>query len=82
MTTVISIVSAEYINNYSIRFVFSDNTEKTIDFAGFLMKSKNPMTRKYLDKNKFRNFSIQYGDVVWNDYEMCFPLADLYAGQI
>lgn len=79
---VISIVSAEYINNYSIRFVFSDNTEKTIDFAGFLRKSKNPMTRKYLDKNKFRNFSIQYGDVVWNDYEMCFPLADLYAGQI
>ncbi len=82
MTMVISIVSAEYVNNYSIRFVFSDNTEKTIDFADFLKKSKNPMTRKYLDKNKFRNFSIQYGDVVWNDYEMCFPLADLYAGQV
>jgi hypothetical protein len=30
------------------------------------------MTKKYLDKQLFEKFSIDYGDIIWNDYEMCF----------
>lgn len=40
------------------------------------------MTKKYLDKDKFKGFSIQYGDIFWNDYEMCFPGWDLREGRI
>jgi hypothetical protein len=79
---VISIEKASYKNDYRIEFLFSDGTRKIIDFENFLTQSKNPMTTKYLDKKKFRSFSVEFGDIVWNDYELCFPIWDLYEGKI
>ena len=79
---VISILQAEYIGEYSIRFLFSDDVEKIVDFSTFLNNARNPMTRKYLNKLLFEKFSIEYGDIVWNDYEMCFPIWDLHEGDI
>jgi len=78
----IAITQAEYLGQYEIRLTFSDRTEQTIDFSGFLNRSKNPMTRKFLDKKLFRNFQIEHGDIVWNDYELCFPIGDLYEGNV
>jgi len=79
---VISIEKAKYIGDYKIDFFFSDGVHKQIDFSGFLLKAKNPMTKKYLDKQLFQSFDIEYGDIVWNDYEMCFPIWDLHEGTI
>jgi len=79
---VVSILNAEYVGEYGIKFSFSDKTEKVIDFSGFLTNARNPMTTKYLDKQLFRKFYIEYGDIVWNDYEMCFPIWDLHEGII
>jgi hypothetical protein len=79
---VISINKATYLGNYKIRFSFSDGVETAIDFLPFLESAKNPMTRKYLNEEHFKSFSIEYGDVIWNDYEMCFPIWDLHEGQI
>jgi len=79
---VISIVKAEYMGEYNIKFSFSDGIEKTLDFANFLKNAKNPMTKKYLDKQLFENYSIDCGDISWNDYEMCFPIWDLHEGSI
>ena len=79
---VLSIENASYLGDYKIRLVFSDNNEQVIDFKPFLSKALNPMAKKYLDKDKFANFKIEYGDLQWNDYELCFPIADLYKGKI
>ena len=79
---VISINKAEYLGNYKISFSFSDGVETTIDFLPFLEGAKNPMTRKYLNEELFKKYSIEYGDIIWNDYEMCFPIWDLHEGQI
>jgi hypothetical protein len=79
---VIAIVKAEYLGDYKINFSFSDGSEKLIDFVDFLSNARNPMTRKYLNKKLFQNFSIEYGDIIWNDYEMCFPIWDLHEGKI
>jgi hypothetical protein len=79
---VISIISAEYIRDYKINLTFSDGVVRVIDFGPFLRSAKNPMAKKYLDKKLFKKYSIEYGDIVWNDYEMCFPIWDLYEGQI
>jgi DUF971 family protein len=79
---VISINKADYVGGYKIKFLFSDGIEKVIDFSDFLKKAKNPMTTKYLDKKLFKNYSIDYGDIIWNDYEMCFPIWDLHEGNI
>ncbi len=62
--------------------VFSDGVEKLIDFSAFLKNAKNPMTKKYLDKKLFQSFSLQYGDINWNDFEMCFPIWNLHEGII
>ena len=79
---VISVNKADYIEDYKINIFFSDGSEKLVDFSGFLKSAKNPMTRKYLDKDLFKNFTIHYGDIVWNDYELCFPIWNLYEGKI
>lgn len=79
---VIEIIKAEYLIEYKIQFTFSDQTEKVIDFEPFLTTAKNPMSKKYLDVNLFKAFSISYGDIIWNDYEMCFPIWDLHEGNI
>lgn len=79
---IIKLNKAEYLNGYKIKLTFQDHKTRTIDFRHFLENAQNPMTRKYLDINKFKEFSIEYGDLVWNDYELCFPIADLYQGVI
>lgn len=79
---VISIQKAFYTGDYKIRFLFSDGIEREIDFYRFLKNARNPMTKKYLDIQLFKSFSIEYGDIVWNDYELCFPIWDLYEGRI
>jgi len=79
---VISIDKAEYIGDYKIRFSFSDGTERVIDFDSFLKNAKNSMTKRYLDTQLFEKYTIEYGDIIWNDYEMCFPIWDLHEGKI
>jgi hypothetical protein len=79
---VISINKAEYLGDYRIKLQFSDGREKEVDFGNFLQNAKNPMARKYLDMKLFRNFKIEFGDIVWGDYEMCFPIWDLYERKI
>jgi hypothetical protein len=79
---VISIDKATYLEDYKIEFLFSDGMVKIIDFYDFLNNAKNPMTRKYLDKNRFKRFEIKYGDINWNDFELCFPIWDLHEGRI
>lgn len=78
----LSIVKAEYIKDYKIKLVFSDGKENTINFEPFLNFSRNPMTRKFLDLNEFKTFKVEYGDLTWNDYELCFPIIDLYEDNI
>jgi len=79
---VIEINKAEYIKDYKIKFKFSDGEMRVVDFANFLKSAKNPMTRKYLDKEQFKKFNVEFGDIIWNDYEMCFPIWDLHEGNI
>lgn len=77
---VISIDEARYIKDYIIVFHFSDGVKREIDFSEFLKSAGNPMSKKYLDKDLFQNFKIEYGDIIWNNYEMCFPIWDLHEG--
>lgn len=79
---VIDVEEAEYVEGYKLRLLFSDQSERVVDFEPFLRQSLNPLIGKYLDMNSFKQFSVQYGDLFWNDYDLCFPVADLYRGVI
>jgi hypothetical protein len=81
-TTQIEIKSACYIGDFVIRILFNDSKQKLIDFKPFLENSLHPSIRKYLDENKFKQFKIIDGNLNWNDYDMIFPLEDLYEGKI
>lgn len=78
----LKIDSAKYLSDYVIRIKFSDGNERIVDFKPFLSKSLHPSIKKYLDENMFSNFSLTDGNLNWNDYDLIFPISDLYKGQI
>lgn len=76
------IISAKYIGDYAIRIFFNDGINRLVDFKSFLESSLHPSIRKYLDETKFNQFKIIEGNLNWNDYDLIFPLDDLYEGRI
>ena len=48
----------------------------------FLESSLHPSIRKYLDESKFNEYKIVDGNLNWNDYDMIFPIEDLYQGRV
>lgn len=78
----LKIDSARYLSDYAIRIKFTDGYETLVDFKPFLLKSLHPSIKKYLDEKKFANFSLIDGNLNWNDYDLIFPISDLYNGKI
>lgn len=78
----IKVTKAQFIGDFAIRVFFNDDSQKLIDFKPFLEKSQHPEIRKYLDESKFREFQIVDGNLNWNDYDLIFPVWELYNGKI
>lgn len=78
----LKIDSDKYLSDYTIQIKFSDGNERCVDFKPFLSKSLHPSIKKYLDENLFSNFSLTDGNLNWNDYDLIFPISDLYHGKI
>jgi len=80
--TSINIASALQTSAYRLRLLFDDNTVQDLDFGPFLAHSHHPDIRAYLDPERFADFKVQYGELVWGDYDLCFPVIDLYNNAI
>ena len=70
------------MGGYTIELEFNDGKSQNVNFEPFLQKSLHPEIRSYLNRDKFTQFRVEYGDLVWGDFELCFPVKDLYANQI
>jgi DUF971 family protein len=81
-TEVLEITNVQLVSRYALKLDFSDATQRVIDFEPFLKASRNPAIRAYLDYERFSHFRLEYGDLVWDDYDLCFPIADLYSGKV
>ncbi len=79
---VIFVERAEAAGDFKLRLSFSDATQRVVDFGPFLRQSHNPLIQAYLDRAAFARFAIRDGDLVWDDYDLCFPIADLYEGRV
>mgnify|MGYP000072153443 CR=1 FL=1 len=79
---IVKIVSAKYLSDYVIRVRFDDDTNRVVDFKPFLTKATHPEITKYLKESNFKKFVIDNGNLNWNDYELIFPIANLYEGTI
>lgn len=76
------ISEANYIGDFAIRIAFSCGNEKLVDFKPFLSASQHPSIKKYLNEDLFKQFKIIDGNLNWNDYDLIFPIHDLYLGRI
>ena len=82
MPKVVRIESAEHVPPYKLRLCFDDGHETLVDFDPFLSRSQHLAVQAYHDSKRFRKFSIEDGFLHWNDFDLVFPMADLYAGKI
>jgi len=80
--TTININSAQQCGACSLHLSFDDGMEQTVDFKPFLSLSHHPDIRAYLEPERFAGFRIEYGELIWGDYELCFPIADLYLNKL
>ena len=78
----ISVQTAQYQPDYKLHIFLNDGADKSVDFKPFLSQSQHPGIRAFLQSEKFQGFRVEHGDLVWGDYDLCFPVADLYRGQI
>jgi hypothetical protein len=78
----IAVVQAEHSGTYQLRLVFSDGRERIVDFGPFLDSSAHPAIRSFLEPEKFASFRVEQGGLLWGDYDLCFPVADLYEGRV
>ena len=76
------LISATKTEKYRIQLHFDDGAEQEVDFEPFLSYSLHPDIRAYLDPVRFGSFRVEYGELVWGDYDLCFPVIDLYHNQI
>ena len=81
-TQYLEIIEAKYVSDYKIRLTFNDGKIQVMDFGPFLAKARNPDTTDYRALKKFKTFRVEDGDLIWGDYQMLFPIADLHRGEI
>ncbi len=79
---VINVEKVKYLNGYKLELSFNDGVKQVIDFGPFLSNSLNPLINKYLALKEFKKYELDNGDLIWNDYDLCFPVADLYENNI
>jgi hypothetical protein len=76
------VIEATYVPRHRVDIKFNDGTRRVVDFGPFLKQARNPMFTKYRGIKEFKSFHIHDGDLMWGDYEMIFPIMDLYHGTI
>lgn len=79
---IINIVKAEHVGDFRIHLQFDDGADQTVDFKPFLTHALHPDIRAYLDPDRFAAFHLEFGELVWGDYDLCFPVIDLYRNRI
>lgn len=78
----IEVLKAEWIRDYLLEIRFTDGKIQKVDFGQFLKNSKHPEIQKYLEPELFKKFEIRDGNLDWNNFDLIFPVSDLYAGEI
>ena len=78
----LDVTSAVWASGYTLEITFSDGFSRKVDFEPFLKDSVQSEIRKYLDLDAFKGFVINFGNLMWNDYDLCFSIEDLYSGEI
>jgi hypothetical protein len=74
--------SAEYVGDFTLLIGFNDGCTQKVSFKSFLKKTLHPEIKKYYKESNFKKYKIVDGNINWNDYDMIFPVEDLYEGKV
>jgi len=78
----VHVQAVHHVRACCLRIEFSDGKVTEVDFEPFLRVSAHPAIRRYLQPRRFKQFTITDGVLQWNDFDLIFPMADLYDGVI
>ena len=79
----ISVKEALWAGDYMVDIIFNDHKKKRVDFGVFLNSHSHPQYNKYKQPAQFKKFKIENGNLVWGkDWDMIFPVYDLYLGRV
>ena len=81
-SAILAVVAAELVGPYTLALTFATGERRTVDFGPFLHQAGHPAIRAYLDETRFQQFKIVQGNLNWNDYDLIFPVAELFNGTI
>jgi hypothetical protein len=74
----LNIMDAILMDGFRIALSFDDGKRQTVDFKHFLVSSHHLDVRAFLDPDRFAQFELRQSELVWSDYDLCFPIMDLY----
>jgi hypothetical protein len=79
----LNVISAQYIEDYKVRIMFSDHTWQAIDFRPFLFAYDRGYYNKYRKPSVFKRFKIEEGNIVWGEnQDLIFPVEMLHSGKL
>jgi hypothetical protein len=78
----IKITKVDHLHDFILKLTFSDGKFQEVDFRPFLENAQHPEIAKYLDINFFMQYELVDGDIIWNDYDLVFPIWDLYSNSL
>jgi len=78
----LDIISAEVVGDYKIELKFGDGHTNVVNFEPFISRSQNSSIHQFIDLKKFNSFRLDWGNLVWGDFDMCFSVEDLYTGEL
>lgn len=77
------ITNATAIDDLKVLLTFSDNTTQVVNVGEFIRRHPHPQYNKYLDRRKFRRFTIENGNIIWGkNWDLMFPIEQLHSGSI
>jgi len=78
----VHVQAVHHVRAWRLRIEFSDGKISEVDFEPFLRAATHPAIRRYLQPRRFKKFAITDGVLQWNNFDLIFPMADLYGGVI
>ena len=79
---IIKLTSVTYLKEYKLNLIFADGFSQLVDFQPFLESSTHAEVKKYLNLKKFKNFNFENNELMWGDFDLIFPIIDLYENNL
>ena len=79
----ILIEKAKYVDDLTVNLLFSDGTNRDVDFARFLKTHPHPQHNKYIKYSNFKKFYLENGNIVWGkNSDLIFNIENLYHNKL